>query len=73
MLPVIYALLLAGVSRDRRGRAVALLAATFDLGNILAALGLGLAAESHGYSSVFALAAGVVMLGAAVSFVWGRR
>ena len=73
LLPVIYALLLAGVSRDRRGRAVALLAATFDLGNILAALGLGLAAESHGYSSVFALAAGVVMLGAAVSFVWGRR
>jgi len=73
LMPVIYALLLVGVSRDRRGRAVALLAAAFDLGNILAALGLGLAAESLGYPSIFLLAAGVVILGAAVSHVWGRR
>lgn len=73
LMPVIYALLLFGIPRDRRGWAVALLAAAFDLGNVLGAVGLGLAAEALGYRGIFALAAAAVVLGAVTSHLWGRR
>ncbi len=73
LMPVIYALLLFGVSRDRRGWAVTLLAAAFDLGNVLGAIGLGLAAEALGYAGIFALAAAVVVLGAGIAHLLGSR
>ena len=73
LMPVIYALLLFGVSRDRRGWTVALLAAAFDLGNVVGAMGLGLVAEYLGYGGIFMLAAGIVAAGAAVAHWWGRR
>jgi predicted MFS family arabinose efflux permease len=72
-MPVLYALLLFGIPRVRRGWAVALLAAAFDLGNVLGATGLGLVAERLGYGGVFALAAGMVALGGLASHQWGRR
>ena len=73
LMPVIYALLLFGVPRDRRGWAVALLAAAFDLGNVVGVVGLGLAAEGLGYRGIFALAAVAVAAGAATAHWWGRR
>ena len=73
LMPVLYALLLFGISRDRRGWAVTLLAAAFDLGNVLGAMGLGLAAEALGYRGIFALGAVAVVVGALASHLWGRR
>jgi len=73
LMPVLYALLLFGIPRDRRGWAVALLAAAFDFGNVLGAMGLGLAAEALGYRGIFALGAVAVVVGAMASHVWGRR
>lgn len=70
LMPVIFALLLFGVSRDRRGWTVALLAAAFDLGNVVGAMGLGLVAERLGYTGIFLLAAGIVSAGAAVAQWW---
>lgn len=70
LMPVIYALLLFGVSRERRGWTVALLAAAFDLGNVVGAMGLGLVAERLGYPSIFLLSAGIVAAGAAVAHWW---
>jgi predicted MFS family arabinose efflux permease len=52
---------------------VALLAAAFDLGNVVGAMGLGLVAEYLGYGGIFMLAAGIVAAGAAVAHWWGRR
>lgn len=73
LMPVIYALLLFGVPRDQRGWAVVILAAAFDLGNVLGTTGLGLAAEALGYAGIFALAAAVVVLGAGISHLLGGR
>ena len=73
LMPVLYALLLFGVPRDRRGWAVAILAAAFDLGNVLGAMGCGLVAEALGYRGIFAVAAAAVILGAVASHLWGRR
>ena len=73
LTPVIYALLQFGVPRDRRGWMVALLAAAFDLGNVVGTMGLGLVAERLGYRGIFVLAAGIVAAGAAVAHWWGRR
>jgi predicted MFS family arabinose efflux permease len=49
---------------------VALLAAAFDLGNVVGAMGLGLVAERLGYTGIFLLAAGIVAAGAAVAHWW---
>jgi len=73
LMPVIYALLLFGVSRDRRGWTVALLAAAFDLGNVAGAMGLGLVAERLGYGGIFILAGGIVAAGASAAHWWARR
>jgi MFS family permease len=73
LMPVLYAVLLFGVPRDRRGWGVALLAAAFDLGNIVGVMGLGLVAERLGYGGIFALAAGIVAVGAVAAHWWGRR
>ena len=73
LMRVLYALLLFGIRRDRRGWSVALLAAAFDFGNVLGAMGLGLAAEALGYQGIFALGAVAVVVGAMASHVWGRR
>jgi len=73
LMPVLYAVLLFGVPRDRRGWGVALLAAAFDLGNVVGAMGLGLVAERLGYGGIFALAAGIVVVGAVAAHWWGRR
>jgi MFS family permease len=73
LMPVIYALLLFGVPRDRRGWTVALLAAAFDLGNVVGTMGLGLLAEYLGYGGIFVLAGGIVAVGAAAAHWWGRR
>jgi len=73
LTPVIYALLQFGVPRDRRGWMVALLAAAFDLGNVVGTMGLGLVAERLGYRGIFILAAGIVAAGAAAAHWWGRR
>jgi len=73
LMPIIYALLLFGAPRDRRGWTVVLLAAAFDLGNVAGTMGLGLVAERLGYGGIFLLAAGVVAVGAAAAQWWGRR
>ena len=72
LMPVLYALLLFGTPRDRRGWPVALLAAAFDLGNVFGAVGFGLVAEALGYRGIFAVAAAAVMAGAVASHLWGR-
>ncbi len=73
VIPVLYALLLFGIPRHRRGWAVALLAAAFDLGMVVGTVGLGLVAEFLGYRGIFALAAAAVALGAMVVHWWSQR
>jgi MFS family permease len=73
MMPVLYAALLYGLPRNRRGWGVALLAAAFDLGNVVGAMGLGLVAERLGYGGIFTLAAGLVAVGGVAAHWWGRR
>jgi len=73
IVPILYSLLLFGVSKDRRGWAVASLAASFDTGMIISSVGLGLAAEWMGYRGIFWLAAGIVAAGASTSYLLGRR
>ena len=73
IVPILYSMLLFGVSKERRGWAVASLAAAFDSGMILASLGLGLVAEWLGYRGVFWVAAGTVAAGALTSYLLGRR
>ena len=73
IMPVLYALLLFGTPRDRRGWGVALFSAAYDLGVILATVGLGVVAEWLGYPGTFAVAAAVMVLGAGVAHMWGER
>ena len=73
VMPVLYALLLVGMPRDRRGWGVSLFAAAYDLGVILATVGLGAVAEWIGYRGIFGVAAGAMVLGAGVAHVWGQR
>jgi MFS family permease len=72
-VPVLYSVLLFGVAKERRGWAVASLAASFDTGMILGTLGLGVVAEWIGYRGIFWLAAGIVSAGATTSYLLGRR
>jgi MFS family permease len=72
-MPILYALILFGVPRDRRAWGVAFLAAGYDFGVVLGAVGLGFVAEWIGYRGIFAVAAGAVALGAAATHVWGQR
>jgi MFS family permease len=73
IVPILYSLLLFGVPRERRGWAVASLAASFDTGMILSSVGLGLVAEWVGYRGIFWLSAAVVAAGATTSYLLGRR
>jgi MFS family permease len=73
IVPVMYALLLSGVARERRGWVVSLQAAAFDTGAVLGTMGLGLVAEWTGYRGVFAVAAAAVAGGAVAAHLWGRR
>jgi MFS family permease len=73
VMPILYAMILFGVPRDRRAWGVAFLAAGYDLGVVLGAVGLGLVAEWIGVRGIFAVAAGGVALGAVVAHVWARR
>jgi MFS family permease len=73
IIPVMYALLLSGVARERRGWVVSLQAAAFDTGVVLGTMGLGLVAEWTGYSGVFVVAAAAVAAGAVAAHFWGRR
>jgi len=73
VMPVLYGLLLFGMPRDRRGWGVALFAAAYDLGVILATVALGAAAEWIGYRGIFGVAAAVMAVGAGLAHVWGRR
>ena len=73
VMPVLYALLLIDMSRDRRGWAVALFAAAYDLGVVLATVVLGAIAEWIGYRGIFGVAAAVMALGAGTAHVWGHR
>jgi len=72
-VPVIFSLLLYQVAPSRRGWAVALLAAAFDLGNVLGTVGLGFVGERLGIPAIFALTAGIVAIGAGAGHLWGRR
>jgi MFS family permease len=72
-VPILYSLLLFGVSKDRRGWAVASLAASFDAGMILASVGLGLVAEWVGYRGIFWLSSATVAAGAGAGYLLGRR
>ncbi|HWT81881.1 MAG TPA: hypothetical protein VN648_24080, partial [Candidatus Methylomirabilis sp.] len=65
--------LLLGLSRDRRGWAVALFSAASDLGVILATVSLGAVAEWIGYRGIFGVAAAVMVLGVGVAHVWGQQ
>jgi MFS family permease len=73
IVPILYSLLLFGISRERRGWAVASLAASFDTGMILSSVGLGLVAEWVGYRGIFWLSAAAVAVGASASYLLGRR
>ncbi len=73
VMPVLFALLLIGLSRDRRGWAVALFSAAYDLGVVLASVGLGAIAEWIGYRGIFGVAAAVLILGAGAAHMWGHR
>lgn len=72
-VPILYSLLLFGISKDRRGWAVASLAASFDTGLILSSVGLGLVAEWVGYRGIFWLSAATVAAGASAGYLLGRR
>jgi MFS family permease len=73
IVPILYSLLLFGVAKERRGWAVASLAASFDTGMVLGTLGLGVVAEWIGYRGIFWLSAGIVATGATASYLLGRR
>jgi MFS family permease len=73
IVPILYSMLLFGVPRERRGWAVASLAASFDTGIILSSVGLGLVGEWLGYRGIFWLSAGTVAAGATTSYLLGRR
>lgn len=73
IVPILYSLLLFSVAKERRGWAVALLAAAFDTGMILGTLGLGAVGEWIGYHGIFWFSAGIVALGATTSYLLGRR
>ena len=73
VVPILYSLLLFSVSKERRGWAVASLAAAFDAGMILGTLGLGAVAAWIGYHGIFWLSAGIVAAGASTSYLLGRR
>jgi len=73
VVPILYSLLLFSVSKERRGWAVASLAAAFDSGMIVGTLGLGVVAEWIGYHGIFWLSAGIVAAGASTSYLLGRR
>jgi MFS family permease len=73
IVPILYSMLLFGVPRERRGWAVASLAASFDTGMILSSVGLGLVGEWLGYRGIFWLSAGTVAAGATTSYLLGRR
>jgi MFS family permease len=73
VMPVLYALILFGVPRERRGWGVAFLAAGYDLGVVLGTVGLGFVAEWIGYRGIFGLAAVAVALGATAAQIWGQR
>ena len=73
VVPILYSLLLFSVPKERRGWAVASLAAAFDTGMILSTLGLGVVAEWTGYHGIFWLSAGIVVSGATSSYLLGKR
>lgn len=73
VMPILYALLLFGMPRDRRGWGVALFSAAYDLGVVLATVGLGVVAEWIGYRGIFGVAAAAMVLGAGAAHVWGQR
>jgi MFS family permease len=73
IVPILYSLLLFGVPKERRGWAVASLAASFDTGIILSSVGLGLVAEWLGYRGVFWLSSLTIVAGASASYFLGRR
>jgi MFS family permease len=73
VMPVLYALLLIGMARARRGWGVALFAAAYDLGVVLATVVLGAIAEWIGYRGIFGVAAAVLALGAGTAHMWGHR
>jgi len=73
VVPILYSLLLFSVSKERRGWAVASLAASFDAGMILGTLGLGVVEEWIGYHGIFWFSAGIVAAGASTSYLLGRR
>jgi MFS family permease len=72
VMPVVYGLLLVGMPRDRRGWGVALFSAAYDLGVVLATVGLGVVAEWIGYRGIFGVAAAIMVLGAGAAHVWGQ-
>jgi MFS family permease len=73
IVPILYTILLFHVPKERRGWAVASLAASFDSGMILSSLGLGLVAGWLGYQGIFWLSAVTVAAGATTSYLLGRR
>jgi MFS family permease len=73
IVPILYTMLLFGVPKERRGWAVASLAASFDTGMILSSVGLGLVGEWLGYRGIFWLSAGTVAAGATTGYLLGRR
>ncbi len=73
IIPILYTLLLSGIAKERRGWAVASLAASFDTGMILSSMGLGVVAEFTGYHGIFWLSSLIVAGGATLSYFLGRR
>ena len=73
VMPVLYAMLLINLARERRGWGVSLYSAAYDLGVILATVGLGALAEWIGYRGVFGVAAAILVLGAGTAHLWGKR
>ena len=73
IIPILYTMLLSGIAKDRRGWAVASLAASFDSGMILSTIGLGIVAEYTGYRGIFWLSSFTVAAGATTGYLLGRR
>ncbi|MBW2422630.1 MAG: MFS transporter [Deltaproteobacteria bacterium] len=68
-VPSFLALNLAGASDGERGRIVALLSGSFNVGFAFGTLGVGAVSAAHGYGAGFVAAAGVVAVAAGVMLV----
>ena len=71
--PILFAMVVSRASEARRGRAMAVYTALFDVGVLLGGPVFGAIVEGLGFSLMFATAGAFVAFGAVVFFVWDAR